>query len=80
MLINKLRQLQDLGHEIDIIIGDFTALIGDPSGKNVTRPPLSLNQVAANTKTYQQQFDKILDPKKTNLQFNSGMVRKIISY
>ncbi|MCH9755140.1 MAG: tyrosine--tRNA ligase [Gammaproteobacteria bacterium] len=77
VLINKLRQLQDLGHEIDIIIGDFTALIGDPSGKNVTRPPLSLNEVAANTKTYQQQFDKILDPKKTNLQFNSAWLGRL---
>lgn len=77
VLINKLRQLQDLGHEIDIIIGDFTALIGDPSGKNVTRPPLSVNEVAANTKTYQQQFDKILDPKKTNLQFNSAWLGRL---
>ncbi|OIZ99429.1 tyrosine--tRNA ligase [Rickettsiella grylli] len=77
VLINKLRQLQDLGHEIDIIIGDFTALIGDPSGKNVTRPPLSVDEVVANTKTYQQQFDKILDPKKTNLRFNSTWLGKL---
>lgn len=77
VLINKLRQLQDLGHEIDIIIGDFTALIGDPSGKNATRPPLSVEQIAANTKTYQQQFNKILDPKKTNLRFNSEWLRKL---
>lgn len=77
VLINKLRQLQDLGHEIDIIIGDFTALIGDPSGKNVTRPPLSVEQVTANTKTYQQQFNKILDPKKTNYRFNSEWLGKL---
>ena len=77
VLINKLRQLQDLGHEIDIIIGDFTALIGDPSGKNATRPPLSVDQVMANTKTYQQQFSKILDLKKTNLRFNSEWLGKL---
>lgn len=77
VLINKLRQVQDLGHEIDIIIGDFTALIGDPSGKNATRPPLSVDEVAANTKTYQQQFYKILDPKKTNLRFNSEWLGKL---
>src|SRR5437870_1723251 len=58
VLINKLRQLQNLGHEIDVIIGDFTALIGDPSGKNITRPPLSVDEVVANTKTYAQQFNK----------------------
>lgn len=77
VLINKLRQLQDLGHEIDIIIGDFTALIGDPSGKNATRPPLSADQVSANTKTYQQQFNKILDSKKTNLRFNAEWLGKL---
>lgn len=77
VLINKLRQLQDLGHEIDIIIGDFTALIGDPSGKNATRPPLSIDQVTANTKTYQQQFNKILDPKKTNVRFNAKWLEKL---
>ncbi len=77
VLINKLRQLQDLGHEIDIIVGDFTALIGDPSGKNATRPPLSVDQVTANTKTYQQQFNKILDPKKTNVRFNSEWLGKL---
>lgn len=77
VLINKLRQLQDLGHEVDIIIGDFTALIGDPSGKNTTRPPLSADQVLANTKTYQQQFNKILDLKKTNLRFNAEWLGKL---
>lgn len=77
VLLNKLRQLQDLGHEIDIIIGDFTALIGDPSGKNTTRPPLSIDEVAANTRTYEQQFSKILDPKKTHLRFNSEWLGKL---
>lgn len=77
VLLNKLRQLQDLGHEIDIIIGDFTALIGDPSGKNTTRPPLSIDEVATNTKTYEQQFSKILDPKKTHLRFNSEWLGKL---
>jgi tyrosyl-tRNA synthetase len=77
VLINKLRQLQDLGHEIDIIIGDFTALIGDPSGKNATRPPLTVDEVAANTKTYEQQFSKILDPQKTHLRFNSEWLGKL---
>ena len=77
VLINKLRQLQDLGHQIDIIIGDFTALIGDPSGKNSTRPPLTPDQVIANTKTYEQQFNKILDLKKTNLRFNAEWLGKL---
>lgn len=77
VLINKLRQLQDLGHEINIVIGDFTALIGDPSGKSATRPPLSTEEVIANTKTYEQQFSKILDPKKTTLHFNSAWLGKL---
>lgn len=77
VLLNKLRQLQDLGHEIDIVIGDFTALIGDPSGKNMTRPPLSIDEVTANTKTYEQQFSKVLDPKKTQLRFNSQWLEKL---
>lgn len=77
VLINKLRQLQDLGHEINIVIGDFTGLIGDPSGKSVTRPPLSTEEVIANAKTYEQQFSKILDPKKTTLRFNSAWLGKL---
>ena len=77
VLINKLRQLQDLGHEINIVIGDFTGLIGDPSGKNATRPPLSAEEVIANAKTYQQQFSKILDSKKTTLHFNSTWLGKL---
>jgi tyrosyl-tRNA synthetase len=77
VLINKMRQLQDLGHEVVFLIGDFTGLIGDPSGKNTTRPPLTAEEVAANAKTYQQQFNKILDSKKTKLRFNSEWLSKL---
>ncbi|MFM2323008.1 MAG: tyrosine--tRNA ligase [Pseudomonadota bacterium] len=77
VLINKLRQLQDLGHDINIVIGDFTGVIGDPSGKSATRPPLSAKEVLANAKTYQQQFSKILDLKKTTLHFNSTWLGKL---
>ena len=61
MLINKLRQLQDLGHHILFLIGDFTGMIGDPTGKNATRPPLSREEVARNAETYKEQVFKILD-------------------
>lgn len=71
VLINKLKQFQDLGHEIHFLIGDFTAMIGDPSGKSTTRPPLTQEEVLANAKTYQQQVFKILDPVKTKIVFNS---------
>ena len=71
VLINKLRQLQDLGHHITFLIGDFTGMIGDPTGKNATRPPLTTEQVAENAKTYQAQVFKILDPTKTEVVFNS---------
>ncbi|HBC58651.1 MAG TPA: tyrosine--tRNA ligase [Gammaproteobacteria bacterium] len=71
VLINKLAQFQQLGHEILFIIGDFTATIGDPTGKNVTRQPLSLEQVAQNAKTYEAQIFKILDREKTEVLFNS---------
>jgi len=71
VLINKLRQLQDLGHHITFLIGDFTGMIGDPTGKNATRPPLTTEQVAENAKTYQAQVFKILDPSKTEVVFNS---------
>lgn len=77
VLINKMRQLQDLGHEIVIVIGDFTGLIGDPSGKSATRPPLSVEEVTANAKTYQQQFSKILDMEKAKLCFNSKWLGKL---
>lgn len=71
VLFTKLRQFQALGHEIIFLIGDFTALIGDPSGKNATRPALTKEEVARNAATYQAQFSKLLDPKKTQLRFNS---------
>lgn len=71
VLINKLRTFQQLGHEVIFLIGDFTGLIGDPTGKNVTRQPLSREQVLANAETYKQQVFKILDPKKTQVRFNS---------
>ncbi len=71
VLINKLRQFQDLGHEVLFLIGDFTAMIGDPTGKSATRPPLSEEQVKQNAKTYTEQVFKILDPDKTKVVFNS---------
>lgn len=71
VLINKLRQLQDLGHDILFLIGDFTGMIGDPTGKNVTRQPLTVEQVQENAKTYQSQIYKILDKEKTQIVFNS---------
>ena len=72
VLINKLRQFQELGHEIMFLIGDFTGMIGDPTGKNTTRPPLTRKEVQANAKTYEQQIYKILDPEKTAVMFNSS--------
>lgn len=71
VLINKLRQFQQLGHEVTFLIGDFTGLIGDPTGKSTTRPRLTPEEVAANAKTYQTQIFKILDPAKTTIAFNS---------
>ncbi|MBA2710181.1 MAG: tyrosine--tRNA ligase [Tatlockia sp.] len=71
VLLNKLRQFQQFGHQIIFLIGDFTAMIGDPTGKNVTRMPLTQEQVAENSKTYQQQVFKILDPERTKISFNS---------
>lgn len=71
VLINKLKQFQDYGHEILFLIGDFTGMIGDPTGKNVTRKPLTQEEVLANAKTYQEQIFKILDPDKTKIVFNS---------
>lgn len=72
VLINKLRHFQDLGHHIMFLIGDFTGLIGDPTGKNVTRPPLSREQILENARTYKEQVFKILDPEKTEIFFNSS--------
>ncbi|MCU4414998.1 tyrosine--tRNA ligase [Acinetobacter sp. WU_MDCI_Axc73] len=71
VLINKLKTFQDLGHEVTFLIGDYTAMIGDPTGKSATRPPLTREQVEANAKTYQEQVFKILDPNKTKVRFNS---------
>lgn len=71
VLINKLRQFQELGHEVLFLIGDFTGMIGDPTGKNVTRKPLTRDDVLANAATYEHQIFKILDPEKTTVMFNS---------
>jgi len=72
VLINKLRQFQDLGHEVMFLIGDFTGMIGDPTGKSATRPPLTRDDVIENARTYEQQIFKILDPEKTLVMFNSS--------
>jgi len=72
VLINKLRQFQDLGHEVMFLIGDFTGMIGDPTGKSTTRPPLTRDEVIENARTYEQQIFKILDPEKTLVMFNSS--------
>jgi tyrosyl-tRNA synthetase len=71
VLINKMRHFQDLGHEVIFLIGDFTGMIGDPSGKNTTRPRLTPEEIAANAHTYEQQIFKILDPERTRIDFNS---------
>ncbi|PVV16409.1 MAG: tyrosine--tRNA ligase, partial [gamma proteobacterium symbiont of Ctena orbiculata] len=70
--INKLRQFQELGHEVIFLIGDFTGMIGDPTGKSATRPPLTRDEVVENAKTYEHQIFKILDPSKTTVLFNSS--------
>ena len=89
VLINKMRHFQELGHHILFLIGDFTGMIGDPSGKNAARPPLSREQVLENAKTYQDKVFKILDPEKTEICFNSkwieplgasGMIRLAAQY
>lgn len=77
VLINKLRHFQDLGHKVMFLIGDFTGMIGDPSGKNVTRPPLSREQILENARTYQDQVFKILDPEKTEIVFNSAWMESL---
>jgi tyrosyl-tRNA synthetase len=89
VVVNKLRQFQDLGHRVQFLIGDFTGMIGDPSGRNATRPPLTREQIEENAKTYQVQAFKILDPEKTEILFNStwsnalgaeGMIRLAARY
>jgi tyrosyl-tRNA synthetase len=71
VVLNKLRQFQDLGHQVIFLIGDFTALIGDPTGRNATRPPLTAEEIAANAKTYFEQASLVLDPAKTDIRRNS---------
>jgi tyrosyl-tRNA synthetase len=89
VVINKLRHFQDLGHQVQFLIGDFTGMIGDPTGKNQTRPPLSREQILANAQSYREQVFKILDPDKTQILFNSlwsdklgaeGMIRLASRY
>ena len=79
VLINKLKQFQDLGHKIVFLIGDFTGMIGDPSGVSETRPILTVEQLKKNSKTYQEQIFKILDKKKTKIEFNSSWFKKMTS-
>jgi tyrosyl-tRNA synthetase len=77
VLINKMRQFQQLGHDVVFLIGDFTGMIGDPSGKNATRPPLSPEEIEANAETYEAQIFKILDKEKTRVEFNSSWMGKM---
>ena len=71
VVLNKMRQMQDLGHQVIFLIGDFTSMIGDPSGRNATRPPLTHEQIVANAQTYHAQASKVLDPAKTEIRYNS---------
>src|SRR5450830_636891 len=77
VLLNKMRQFQDLGHQVIFLIGDFTGMIGDPTGKSATRPPLTREQVLDNAETYKTQVFKILDPAKTEVAFNSTWMDKM---
>ncbi|TYB23086.1 tyrosine--tRNA ligase [Aggregatibacter actinomycetemcomitans] len=77
VVLKKLRQFQNFGHEVIFLIGDFTGMVGDPSGKNTTRPPLSREDVLRNAETYKQQIFKILDPQKTRIVFNSDWLGKL---
>ena len=77
VLLNKLKQFQDLGHEAMFLIGDFTGMIGDPTGKNVTRKTLTRDEINENAKSYQEQIYKILDPEKTTIMFNSDWMNKV---
>lgn len=79
VVINKLRQFQDLGHQVLFLIGDFTAMIGDPTGKSTTRPALTEDEIKVNAQTYQDQIFKILDPEKTEILFNSTWMSKMSS-
>jgi tyrosyl-tRNA synthetase len=71
VVLNKMRQMQDLGHQVIFLIGDFTSMIGDPSGRNATRPPLTHEQIVPNAQTYHAQASKVLDPAKTEIRYNS---------
>ena len=71
VVLNKMRQMQDLGHQVIFLIGDFTSMIGDPSGRNATRPPLTHEQIVANAQTYHAQASRVLDPAKTEIRYNS---------
>jgi tyrosyl-tRNA synthetase len=71
VVLNKMRQLQDLGHQVIFLIGDFTSMIGDPSGRNTTRPPLTAEQIKANAETYYKQASMVLDPQRTEIRYNS---------
>lgn len=77
VLLNKLRQFQQLGHEVIFLIGDFTGMIGDPTGKNATRPPMTREEVAENARTYESQIYKVLDPDDTRIEFNSRWLDKL---
>ena len=77
VILNKLRTFQDLGHEVILLIGDFTAQVGDPSGKNTTRPPLSEEAIKYNAQTYAEQAFKILDPAKTRIEYNSTWLKEL---
>jgi tyrosyl-tRNA synthetase len=77
VLINKLRQFQELGHKVVFLIGDFTGMIGDPSGKNATRPALSREEIAENARTYQEQVFKILEAGRTEVAFNSAWMNDL---
>ncbi len=77
VLLRKMKHFQDLGHTVIFLIGDTTAMIGDPSGRNVTRPPLSREEIAINAETYKQQVFKILDPEKTEIRFNSQWLEQM---
>jgi tyrosyl-tRNA synthetase len=77
VILNKLRTFQDLGHEVILLIGDFTALVGDPSGKNATRPPLSEEAIKENALTYAEQAFKILDPARTRIEYNSTWLKEL---
>ncbi|QMV13376.1 tyrosine--tRNA ligase [Vibrio spartinae] len=77
VILNKLRAFQELGHEVTFLIGDFTGMVGDPTGKNTTRPPLTREDVIRNAETYKEQVFKILDPEKTKIQFNSEWLSEL---